>query len=295
MNKRRREILAALAPVADVALARTGRLEDDPPNRALNVRNLSADTTELMIYGPIGGGGYFDDGGVTAVQMSDALRGVSTPNVHVRVNSGGGDVCDGVAIHTLLARHPSTVTAFVDGIAASAASFILMAADRIVSAPNAMIMIHDGMTFTYGGPATHKRNLELLEKVSDNIADMYAFRAGGTAEEWRATMSENGEDGTWYTGTEALAAGLVDELVGQEEDEEVMARVRATLPRKVAAHLLPDSPTSTKDDSGERSPESIKQEAEPIVAPRDLNDDNESKRVQDQAFALLAAFNFGKA
>ncbi len=275
MNKRRRELLAAMQPVADVALSRGQGVT----RNVVEVRNISADTTEIMIYGAIGGGGWFDEGGVSAVRVSNALKDISTPNIHVRVNSGGGDVFDGVAIHSLLARHPATVTAFVDGIAASAASFILMAADRIVSARNAMLMIHDGMTYTYGGPATHARNTELLHKVSDNIADMYALRAGGTAEEWRAVMSENGEDGTWYTGPEALDAGLVDELVGQEEDEEVSARVRAALPARIAAKLLPDV-----RESGERSPESEK-----------IEDDSETTRERDQAFALLAAFNLGKA
>lgn len=219
MNKRHRGILAALAPAVDFVNEQAQKRPDPAAKpKPLSVRNVSNDTTEIMVYGVIGGGGWFDEGGVTSVQMSDALRDIKSSNIHVRINSGGGDVFEGVAIHTLLARHPAMVTVFIDGYAASAASFIAMAGDRIVSARNAMMMIHDGMTFTYGGPKTHQRATDLLHKVSDNIADMYALRAGGTAEEWRALMSQNDEDGTWYTGAEAMEAGLVDELVGEEEE-----------------------------------------------------------------------------
>lgn len=267
MNRRRKTILEALAPIADFAMEQARKMPAPAATAPkLGVRNVGSDTTEIMIYGVIGGGGWFDEGGVTSIQMSDALKEINTPNIHVRINSGGGDVFEGVAIHTLLSRHPATVTAYIDGHAASAASFIAMAGDKIVSARNAMMMIHDGMTFTYGGPKTHRRATDLLDKVSDNIADMYAFRAGGTAEEWRAVMSQNDEDGTWYTGVEALEAGLVDELVGQESDDAPM------------------------EDDGEESEEPVTDSTDAQIINDSTDEDN--IRAQDQAFALLAAFKF---
>jgi ATP-dependent protease ClpP protease subunit len=273
MNKRRREILAALAPVTEFAMERAGKMPKPASAPKLNVHNISSDTTEIMIYGVIGGGSWFDEGGVTSVQMSDALKEITSSNIHVRINSGGGDVFEGVAIHTLLSRHPATVTAYIDGHAASAASFIAMAGDRIVSARNAMMMIHDGMTFTYGGPKTHQRATDLLHKVSDNIADMYAMRTGGTAEEWRAKMSENDEDGTWYTGTEALEAGLVDELV------------ESALP-KVEDDVIEQKYADRFYSFEER------QASNEYIPPNPPNTDEDNIRAQDQAFALLAAFKF---
>ncbi len=316
MNRRRRDILAALAPVNDflaeqrtlcaefrvkVGAAPGGKL---PEPAGFRVSNLSDDTAEIMIYGVIGGGGFFDEGGVTSVQMSDTLKDIKARNIHVRINSGGGDVFEGVAIHTLLSRHPATVTAFIDGYAASAASFIAMAADKIVAARNAMMMIHDGMTFTYGGPKTHERATELLHKVSDNIADMYAYRAGGTAEEWRAKMSENDEDGTWFTGPEALDAGLVDELIGQRGDDEESALPDEDeeKPKKFAdrfysfeerqastGYIPPDPPGSEPTNADARikngDPELVEEVHEDIITEDNI-------RAQDQAFALLAAFKF---
>lgn len=225
MNKRQREILALLQPATDAALQRA-KPRADVPGLAMHARVSAEAPAELTIYGTIGGGGWFNDG-ISASDVDAALRAAGPGPVNVRLNSGGGDVFDGVAIHTLLARHPGTVTVYVDGLAASAASFIMLAGDHVVSARNAMVMIHDGMTMTYGGPASHQRAMDLLNKISDNIADMYAEKAGEDAEHWRAVMSVNGEDGTWYTGAEALAAGLVDELTTVPDDEDAQNVARA--------------------------------------------------------------------
>lgn len=281
MRKRQRELLAALQPAVDVALERA-KPRRDVPGLAMHKRVSAAAAAELMIYGRIGGGGWFEEG-ISASDVAAALRDAGPGPINVRLNSGGGDVFDGVAIHSLLARHPGTVTVYVDGLAASAASFIMLAGDRIVSARNAMIMIHDGMTGTYGGPDTHQRSLDLLHKVSDNIADMYAERAGEDAEHWRGVMRVNGEDGTWYTGQEALDAGLVDELTAVpddfDEDAAVAGRLLAwqdKLPDKarqfVSEHAPEDDEPDDDDVSHETEPDpAVTQPIEPpdVITPPD--------------------------
>jgi ClpP class serine protease len=96
----------------------------------------------------------------------------------------------------------------VDGLAASIASVIAMAGDRIVMAPNSQLMIHDGSGLCIGNAAEMRQMAELLDRQSNNIAEVYANRAGGTAEDWRALM----EAETWYTAQEAVDAGLADEV-----------------------------------------------------------------------------------
>ncbi len=227
MNKRHRELLAKLQPATDFAMRVPAG--QDVPGFAVRKRVSAEAPAEIMIYGTIGSSWFSE--GVTASGVADALKEIGNGPVNVRINSGGGDVFQGVAIHTLLARHPGIVSVYVDGLAASAASFIMLAGDRIYAARNAFVMIHDAMTFTYGNGDTHRAAADLLDKVSDNIADMYAERAGEDAEHWRNLMTVNGEDGTWYTGQEALEAGLVDELVaiskGEDDDED--AEVAALL------------------------------------------------------------------
>jgi ATP-dependent protease ClpP protease subunit len=259
VNRRHREILTALQPVVDRALIRRPSnlaRAQEIPGLALRPRAEGSEIAELLIYGRIGGGGWFSEG-ISAADVAALLKEAGPGPVNVRINSPGGDVFDGVAIHSLLARHPGVVTAYVDGIAASAASFIMLAGDRIVAARNAFVMIHDAMTFTYGNGDTHRGASDLLDKVSDNIADMYAERAGEDAEHWRNLMTVNGEDGTWYTGQEAMEAGLVDEITAatKGEDEEVADRLSgwsAFLPQRAQAllskHREPeDNPVPTWD------------------------------------------------
>lgn len=262
MNKRRRAILDALTPAVDFALSGQGAPEARPlaevPGLAVTARASASTPAEIRIYGRIGGGGWLMDG-ITAKDVATALDDIGPGPVDVRINSGGGDVFDGVAIHSLLSRHSGVVTVYVDGLAASAASFIMLAGERIVAARNAMVMIHDGMTGVFGNRDRLMRAVDLLDKVSDNIADMYAERAGEDAAFWRAKMLENGEDGVWYTGAEALDAGLVDELTGQtddgenDDDSDVDNFLRgwvAILPENVAARL-------SKDPEPEPEPEAV--------------------------------------
>lgn len=216
MNKRRRAILANLAPVVEFAMrsgAPGASERRDVPGLHMRARVNADDAAEILIYGSIGG---WD--GINAADVAAVLREAGPGRVNVRINSGGGDVFQGVAIHSLLARHSGVVTCYVDGVAASAASFIMLAGDLIVCARNAMIMIHDGMTMTYGNKATHDRAGELLDMVSTNIADMYAERAGEDVEHWRGLMTVNGEDGTWFTGVSAHESGLVDEITEPADD-----------------------------------------------------------------------------
>lgn len=240
MNKRQRTILANLQPAVDFAMRRSGptALADglaegkpvirDKPGLAMHKRVSADSAAELSIYGRIGGGGWFDEG-IGASDVAALLREIGPGPVNVRLNSPGGDVFDGVAIHSLLARHPGLVTVYVDGLAASAASFIMLAGDRIVSARNAFVMIHDAMTGPYGNADTLRQTADLLDKVSENIADMYAERAGEDVEYWRAAMTVNGEDGTWYTGQEALELGLVDELTEVKDEQDEDTRVAGRL------------------------------------------------------------------
>ncbi|MFJ6667421.1 head maturation protease, ClpP-related [Streptomyces sp. NPDC091383] len=164
----------------------------------------SNDEAEVMLYDEIGG--WF---GATADEFIADLRGVTAPNLRVRVNSPGGSVFEGVAIANALRSHPANVTVQVDGIAASIASVIAMAGDRIEMAPNTMMMIHDASGLCMGNAADMAEMGELLDLISDNIADAYAARAGGTRAEWRARMQAE----TWYLPDDAVTAGLADQAI----------------------------------------------------------------------------------
>lgn len=249
------------------AVARPARLRVQAQPRAAGsrwyeIRNaVAADTAELLIYDEIGGWlGWCAD------EFVEELAAITAPNLTVRINSPGGSVFEGIAIANALRSHPATVTVQVDGIAASIASVIALAGDRLVMMPYSQLMIHEASGFCLGDAADMAQMSTLLEQQSDNLADVYAAKAGGTREEWRALMQAE----TWYLAAEAVEAGLADEVgqavkgpsptpitpAGPEEAEPQMAarwdlsvfryagREQAPAPVAVAATVAPDAPAA---------------------------------------------------
>jgi ATP-dependent protease ClpP protease subunit len=172
------------------------------PDRAWFRITDQADTADVWIYDEIG---YW---GTSAQDFVDQLKAITAPKMSVHINSPGGEVFDGIAIYNCLKSHPANVEVRVEGLAASAASFIAMAGDKITVARNATMMIHDASGLCIGDATDMQQMADLLAKLSDNIADIYAQRAGGTVAEWRERMLAE----TWYTGAEAVDAGLADEM-----------------------------------------------------------------------------------
>lgn len=168
-------------------------------------------------------GGYW---GISAKEFNEALAELGdVDEIHLHVNSPGGEVYEGIAILNSLRRHPATVTAVVDGLAASAASFIAVGADKTIMAPNTEMMIHDAWGIALGPAADMHAMGDRLDKLSNNIAGMYADKAGGTEDAWRDLMIAE----TWYSADEAVAAGLADEVEGaltedETPDDEIVPR-----------------------------------------------------------------------
>lgn len=159
----------------------------------------------VYIYDEIG---YFGDSAKTLVKELQAL---DSDTLDVHINSPGGDVFDGLAIYQALKDHKASVTVHIDGLAASIASVIAMAGDRVVIGPKASMMVHDGWTVAVGNAANLRKTADVLDKQSDIIASVYADKTGQPADFWRGVMAED----SWYNAEEALAAGLVDEVEGR--------------------------------------------------------------------------------
>lgn len=161
-----------------------------------------SDIAVVDIYDEIG---YF---GVSAKDFSRQLADLDVATLYLNVNSPGGDVYDGIAILNALRAHPAKVVATVTGIAASAASFLIMGADEVIMARNSELMIHDAWGMALGNAGDLHALADRLDKASDNIASIYAERAGGTTDEWRAAMRAE----SWYSADEAVEAGLADRV-----------------------------------------------------------------------------------
>jgi ATP-dependent protease ClpP protease subunit len=168
----------------------------------------------IDIYEEIGGWG------VTAAEFAEQLRSVDASEIDLHINSPGGSVFDGLTIFNALVGHPAAITVYVDGLAASAASFIAQAGDTVVMNRGSMMMLHDAIAMTWGNAFDHDESAGLLRKVGASIAAVYASRAGGTAETWAAVMAEKNGQGRWYTADEAVEAGLADRVAGAADAAE---------------------------------------------------------------------------
>jgi len=164
--------------------------------------------SEILIYETIGEDWF--GGGLTGKRFLDELKALGEiDELTVRINSPGGSVFDGDAIYNALVRHPARIVAEIDGLAASAASYIAMAADEIRMAENAMMMIHNAHGVTVGDRRDHAKMQDLLLKLDGTIANTYAKRTGRRSETFARMMDEE----TWFTADEAIENKLADSIL----------------------------------------------------------------------------------
>lgn len=166
--------------------------------------NASSDAPKLYVYDVIGG---WD---LDSTEFVQAVHGIDAKTIDLHVNSPGGFVYDGVAMYEALKASPATVNVHVDGLAASAASFLAQAGDSVDIAKAGRMMIHDAQGVGMGSPADMREYADLLDAVSNDIAGIYADRAGGKPEAWRTAMQAT----TWYSAAQAVDAGLADRVTG---------------------------------------------------------------------------------
>lgn len=178
---------------------------------------ISEDTNSstLTIYGDIGESWWNES--TSAVDVERELKNITSDSITVKLNSGGGDVFDGIAIYNQLKNHSAEIVVQVDGLAASAASIIAMAADKLLMNTGSMMMIHEASTVAWGTKADIKKTLNALEGIDKSIADIYMTRFQGERSEI-VTMIENE---TWFTSGEAVDVGLADEVNEVKEEETV--------------------------------------------------------------------------
>lgn len=192
--------------VPDIGRARTlrpaGRMFNRPDGAGFDVRAQDG-ATVIDLYDEIG---FF---GITAAEFRRKLDAVRTDEILVRINSPGGDVFDGIAIHNDLAAHPARVTTRVTGIAASAASEVAMAGDRIEMFESAFLMIHNAWALVIGDRNDLRGFADVLEQIDGALAAVYARRTGKTAKAISALMDAE----TWMAGPKAVEEGFADALV----------------------------------------------------------------------------------
>ena len=171
------------------------------------------DKTEntIWFYDAVGEDAF---GGISASAMKDGFDQLGAESdIVIRVNSPGGDLHDALAIHNLIAGRQGKTTVMVDGLAASAASYFPMAADEIVMAENALMMIHAPWTVTAGNAGDFRKMAETLDTHSRAMSSAYSNKTGKTPDEMQLIFNAE----VWYTAAEAKTDGFIDSvLLGSE-------------------------------------------------------------------------------
>jgi ATP-dependent Clp protease protease subunit len=143
--------------------------------------------------------------GVSASDFNKALAGLNGQKVTLRVNSPGGDVFDGRAMAAAIAQH-GDVHAVIEGLAASAATYVTAACASVSMAQGGFYMIHNAWTMGYGNKADFLQSADLLAKIDETIITDYASKSGQSRADIAAWMDAE----TWFTADEALANGFID-------------------------------------------------------------------------------------
>ena len=163
-----------------------------------------ASGAEVLIYDEIGAYGVTAKGFLA--ELGALPDGVP---IDLRLNSPGGSVFDAVAIYNALQRHEGEITVWIDGIAASAASYVAMAGDEIVMPENAFLMIHNPSGLVMGTSAEMREMAATMDKIAGSMIRGYAARSGRSEEEIAALMAAE----TWFDAEAAITAGLATRMV----------------------------------------------------------------------------------
>jgi ATP-dependent Clp protease protease subunit len=164
-------------------------------------------------------------GGVSAESFVAALKGMTGP-VALRINSPGGDVFGARVMQQAMAEYPSEITAHVDGLAASAATFLTSAADKTIMAEGSMLMIHKAWSIALGNADDFIHQAGILKKLDATIAETYVNSAASRGKDGKdaAAFTSMMAEETWLTAEEAIDLGLADSEVKSKKAKKAMAQ-----------------------------------------------------------------------
>lgn len=202
------------------------------------MKALNEDKAKIYIYSDIGYDWWLEKS--TAQKFAEELNALGDVKyIDLHINSNGGDVFDGQAIHSLIRHNKAYVTAYVDGLAASIATVIAMGADKVVMPKNAMMMIHNAWTGMYGNANDLRKMADDLDHINDSIVSTYLAKAKDktTEEEIRDLMDKE----SWLNADECLELGLCDEIAEPVKMAACLTKEQAHKFKNVPKELIKDN------------------------------------------------------
>lgn len=205
------------------------------PKKFWQFRNMAEGGAELLLYGDIADTSWWGDE-VTPKQFAEDLDGLgAVSEIAVRINSGGGDVFAAQAIGNMLERNAAHVTAYIDGVCASAATIVACHCNKVIAANDSTYMVHPvkmGLR-GYMDAETLKQYIAALDTIRENIVTLYAKKTCREKDEVAGWMDAT----SWWTGPQAKENGFVDELTDNEEDAVVENRNGVLFVNSVSMNL----------------------------------------------------------
>ena len=195
---------------------------------------VDGDVPEMMVMDYIGEDGW--GGGVPASEVIAFSRKHKGKDISVRFNSLGGSAFEGIVMHNALQEHDGKVTAYIDGVAFSAASFAAVGAGRIVMQAASSFGIHRAGTIAIGNAKTFRGVTEWLDAIDAHQVSIFANKTGkdeATVNSWL----DGTDDGTLFSADEALAVGFADEVIPLAKRETVAAVKSIVAFARIAAEL----------------------------------------------------------
>ena len=188
----------------------------------------------LFLNGTIAEDSWFDDE-VTPALFKDELNS-GEGDITVWINSPGGDCIAAAQIYNMLMNYKGNVTVKIDGIAASAASVIAMAGNKVIVTPVSMIMIHNPATIAAGDTSEMQKAIAMLDEVKESIINAYEIKTGLS----RAKLSHLMDAETWMDANSAIEMGFADEIMQRntQYDELEVPNVSMTFSRVSVTNSL---------------------------------------------------------
>jgi len=211
---------------------------------------------EIRLYGPIGG--WL---GIDAKEVIDAIP-KDAKQITVRIHSPGGSVGDGLALYHALRDHAANVITIVDGYAASAASFVMLAGDEVRVHRNSIVMVHNPWTQAAGNSDDLRRTADALDVHTAAIVDIYKRKTGKTEEELRDLM----DDETYFRGIDAKDMGFADTVLDDYEEEKAIAAMLRV--EQVLAKIQTEQKTMSRTKTRQEIAASL-EEAQATIAQND--------------------------
>lgn len=184
----------------------------------LEVKNKTNNISEIYLYGAVGESMWEDS--ISAKQFATLLNSIdkNTKELHVRINSPGGDVFDGISIYNLIQSKKKTmkVKCMVDGLAASIASIIMLAGDEVIMNEGSLVMIHKPFAMTIGNSDELERMISRLDDVEEQLLSIYSKKTKKPRNELRTMLAADGGDGTWLDSVNAKQHGFVDKIANDQ-------------------------------------------------------------------------------